>query len=143
MSRYQASFGFGGGFTPILRNILFINVIVFIITLNPSLHNLLSSWFALQSDAVLYQFQIWRLATYMFLHGDFMHILFNMFFLWMFGRELEYEWGPKEFLKYYFICGIGAGLLNIIVSSSGQSVLPVPSMGLWSPTHYYIQIVKY
>ena len=118
MSYYRKSFGFGGGITTVLRNILFSNIIVFIITLNPSLYNSVSSWFALQSDAVLYHFQIWRLVTYMFLHGDFLHILFNMFFLWMFGRELEHEWGGREFLKYYFICGIGAGLLNIIVSSS-------------------------
>jgi len=118
MSYNRTSFGFGGGLTPVLRNILFSNIIVFIITLNPSLYNSVSSWFALQSDAVLYHFQIWRLATYMFLHGDFLHILFNMFFLWMFGRELEYEWGGREFLKFYFICGIGAGLLNIVVSSS-------------------------
>ena len=118
MSYYRSSFGLGGGLTQVLRNILFANVIVFIITLNPNLYMTISSWFALQSDAVFYHFQVWRLVTYLFLHGGFIHVFFNMFFLWMFGRELEREWGSREFLKYYFICGIGAGLLNIMVSSS-------------------------
>ena len=118
MSYYRTSFGLGGSFTPVLRNLLFANVIVFIISLNPNLRTLLSSWFALQSDAVFYHFQVWRLVSYLFLHGGFLHILFNMFFLWMFGRDLEHQWGGREFLKYYLICGIGAGLLNIMVSSS-------------------------
>ena len=118
MAQYRAGFGIGGALTPVVKNILLANVLVFIITLNPSLYYTISSLFALQSGEVFNNFQIWRLASYMFLHGDFWHIFFNMFVFWMFGRELEQEWGGREFLKYYFICGIGAGLLNILLTSA-------------------------
>lgn len=61
---------------------------------------------------------IWQLVTYMFLHDASrllsFHLLFNMLGLWMFGRELERDWGSREFLKYYFICGIGAGLVTLL-----------------------------
>ncbi|MEW5874027.1 MAG: rhomboid family intramembrane serine protease [Candidatus Zixiibacteriota bacterium] len=56
---------------------------------------------------------VWQIFTYMFLHGGFMHILFNMFGLWMFGRDIEQAWGSREFLKYYLICGVGAGLVTV------------------------------
>jgi membrane associated rhomboid family serine protease len=117
---YQRSgFGVGGRLTPAVKNILFANGIIFLIGwLNPSLGFTLSKYFALSAYDVFNRFEIWQLVTYMFLHGDFWHIFFNMFVFWMFGSELEAEWGSKEFLKYYFICGIGAGLLNIILTAS-------------------------
>lgn len=61
---------------------------------------------------VIGAFQLWRPVTYLFLHGSFFHLLINLFTLWMFGRELEALWGTKDFLKFYFICGVGAGVLN-------------------------------
>jgi membrane associated rhomboid family serine protease len=66
------------------------------------------------SPAMVANGAVWQLVTYMFLHGNLLHILFNMLALWMFGRELEYDWGSREFLKYYFICGIGAGLVTLV-----------------------------
>ncbi len=57
-----------------------------------------------------------QMITYMFMHGGFQHLLFNMFALWMFGRVLEQVWGPKRFLIYYMITGIGAGLIQLIVT---------------------------
>ncbi len=62
-------------------------------------------------------FELWQLVSYMFLHGDFTHLLFNMFALWMFGRQLEYDLGSKRFLTYYLLTGIGAGVLNLLVMS--------------------------
>ena len=59
---------------------------------------------------------MWQLVTYIFLHGGFFHILFNMFGLYMFGSELEATWGTREFAKFFFICGIGAGILTVIAS---------------------------
>ena len=59
---------------------------------------------------------IWQLATYMFLHGGMFHILFNMLALWMFGAELERIWGTRYFLKFYFVTGIGAGMLTVLFS---------------------------
>ncbi len=53
---------------------------------------------------------VWQLATYLFLHGGLMHILFNMLTLWMFGADLERDWGTRRFLRYYFLCGVGAGV---------------------------------
>ena len=60
------------------------------------------------------QFGIYQLLTYMFMHGGFTHLLFNMFTLWMFGSVMELTWGPKRFLIFYLVCGIGAGLLQEI-----------------------------
>ncbi len=59
---------------------------------------------------------VWQPATYLFLHGSFMHLLFNIFALWMFGVPIESEWGAREFLKYYFICGIGAALCSVALN---------------------------
>lgn len=57
-------------------------------------------------------FRLYQLVTYMFMHGGFMHLFFNMFALWMFGCVVESVWGPKKFLFYYIVCGIGAGLFQ-------------------------------
>src|SRR2546421_8866110 len=65
---------------------------------------------------VLKHFAIWQLATYMFLHGGIEHILFNMLALWMFGTTLEQDWGTRRFLKYYFLCGIAAGICDVVVN---------------------------
>src|SRR6202008_2569552 len=60
-------------------------------------------------------FYPWQLFTYMFMHGGLMHLLFNMFALWMFGMELENTWGSRKFMLYYLICGVGAGLSNLFI----------------------------
>jgi membrane associated rhomboid family serine protease len=60
-------------------------------------------------------FKPWQFVTYMFLHGDFGHLFFNMFALWMFGYALENIWGPRRFLFYYFVTGIGAALIHYFV----------------------------
>ncbi len=63
-------------------------------------------------------FYPWQLVTYGFMHGDFMHIFFNMFMLWMFGRELEIVMGRWRFLTYYMVCVVGAGIVQLIVATS-------------------------
>jgi membrane associated rhomboid family serine protease len=68
---------------------------------------------------------IWQLFTYMFLHGGFMHLLFNMFALWMFGRDLEHDWGTREFMKFYLVCGVGAGVVTQIALWGS----PIPTIG--------------
>jgi membrane associated rhomboid family serine protease len=115
--------GAPGLLPPAIKNIMYVNGVIFLMQMiNPSLENLLFNLFALSQSDLIFQFKIWQLATYMFLHGNFMHIFFNMFILWMFGAELEREWGTRQFLKYYFICGIGAGITVILVS-------PFPTIG--------------
>jgi len=59
---------------------------------------------------------VWQPVTYLFMHGDLWHILFNMLTLWMFGADLEREWRLRRFLKYYFLCGAGAGVCVIVVN---------------------------
>ena len=56
-----------------------------------------------------------QLVTYMFMHGGFSHIFFNMFAVWMFGRTLEMVFGSKRFLNYYLVCGIGAGIVQEVI----------------------------
>jgi membrane associated rhomboid family serine protease len=60
-------------------------------------------------------FHFYQIFTYMFLHGGFSHVFFNMFALWMFGRVMENVWGPRKFLFYYLLCGIGAALTQEIM----------------------------
>jgi len=57
---------------------------------------------------------LWQLATYIFLHGGITHLLFNLLALWMFGGELESYWGSRKFLRYFFFCGIGAGICTVL-----------------------------
>jgi membrane associated rhomboid family serine protease len=61
-------------------------------------------------------FEPFQLVTYMFMHANFWHIFFNMLALWMFGTEIEYIWGPRRFLVYYLICGLGAAGLHFIIT---------------------------
>lgn len=74
--------------------------------------------FALSPRAVLGHLAVWQLVTYMFLHSPagFSHILFNMLALWMFGATLERDWGTKRFLTFYFVCGVGAGICDILAN---------------------------
>jgi membrane associated rhomboid family serine protease len=72
--------------------------------------------FYLVPAQVVTTFAFWQVVTYMFFHGGFMHILWNMLTLWMFGAELERMWGTAKFLRFYFACGIGAGLTVILVT---------------------------
>ena len=97
------------------KNLLVINVLAYLATWvfgrsGIDLTSLLGLHFFLASDFRVYQF-----LTYMFLHGGFTHILFNMFALWMFGSVIERVWGPKKFIFYYIVCGVGAGLTQELV----------------------------
>lgn len=99
----------------ITKNLLIINVLAFLATMVLELRGVdLNEWgglhFFLASDFHLFQF-----ITYQFLHGSFMHLFFNMFALWMFGGVVENVWGPKKFLFYYILCGIGAGICQELV----------------------------
>ncbi len=75
--------------------------------------------------SVFADFYPWQLVTYGFLHGSPIHLIFNMFMLWMFGRELELMMGARRFLIYYMTCVIGAGVIQIVVSALEGSPYPV------------------
>lgn len=79
-------------------------------------NNTIFDLFGLSSAGVLENFYVWQPLTYMFLHSaSIWHILFNCLIVWFIGSELEKIWGSREFLKYYLICGVGAGILYIFV----------------------------
>ena len=100
----------------VVKNLLIINAIFYLGTwaADVAWHIDLSDYLGLHyigaSDFRPYQF-----ITYMFMHGNFAHLFFNMFALWMFGNSIENVWGPKRFLIFYFVCGIGAGLTQELV----------------------------
>lgn len=105
---------------PVVKNLLIINGLVFLAQLTfeqvfkMDLADYLGMHFWGSS-----KFNPAQLVTYMFLHGDFSHILFNMFPLWMFGSTLENVWGGKRFLTYYMITGVGAALIQMLVQWIG------------------------
>ncbi len=86
-------------------------------------------WFGLSPYFVLHKFYVWQLATYLFLHGGWFHIGFNLYALWMFGSDLEASWGGKKFLVYFFVTGIGAGILDVILNDLFRSSVPTVTIG--------------
>jgi len=101
---------------PIIKNLIIVNVLVFLLqyTFQRSGSHYIENYFALH-DIRSDFFKPHQVITYMFLHGGFAHIFWNMLILWMFGSILENYWGPKGFLTFYIVCGIGAALLHLIV----------------------------
>src|SRR5712692_3600289 len=89
--------------------------------------------FGLVPSAAIPGLRIWQPFTYIFLHGGVGHLLINMLWLWMFGRELELVWGKRRFLNYFFLCGVGAGLINVFVKVIpmlwGHRPSDIPSIG--------------
>lgn len=99
----------------VTKNLIIINILCFLGNIVAQrygfeLNEYLGLHFFLAED-----FNLAQLFTYMFMHANFQHIFFNMFAVWMFGRVLEQAWGPRRFLFYYIVCGIGAGLVQELV----------------------------
>jgi len=72
-------------------------------------------------DGAAPRFELWQLVSYAFLHGGIFHLLVNMYVLWLFGSRIEQAWGSKAFVIYYFVCVIGAGLVQLFVASQAVS----------------------
>ncbi len=101
--------------TPIVLNLIIINAIVFFAQMafgGMQTLNKVNDLFALHHYKSE-MFKPHQLVTHMFMHGGLFHILFNMLGLWMFGTMLERIWGPKRFLIFYLVCGLGAGLAQM------------------------------
>lgn len=111
----SVAYSFGPGpITPAVKYLIIANVAMFLLSLivgRPIIDAL-----GLTPQDVLTRYFLWQPMTYLFLHGDPLHILFNLLGIWMFGVELERLWGTKQFVRYYAITGIGAGLTVIAVS---------------------------
>lgn len=112
---------FGGA----IRTIIVINVAVYLVMMLFGLQRFFSFNFGLVPRSVIGKGYVWQLVTYLFVHGGFWHLFWNMFVLWMFGTEIENYWGKKEFFKYYFITGVGAGVITLLCSIGS----PVPVVG--------------
>ena len=120
---------------PVVLNLIIINALMLLATeLLPVGNRIVGALALFNVESPL--FHSYQLVTYMFLHGGFSHLFFNMFALWMFGRTLEYELGSKRFLTYYMVCGVGAGVLQLLVGwleyrygNLGMMALMVPTVG--------------
>lgn len=101
--------------SPLVKKLIIINVGFWFlaqILLDKLLSVPITSYLSLIPHSFLFELQIWRAFTYMFLHSfEPLHIVFNMIILWFVGSELEFRWGQKYFLTYYLICGVGAALI--------------------------------
>jgi membrane associated rhomboid family serine protease len=110
--------------TPIVLNLIIINALIFIAQM------VLDKTIGLTNYIALYSYQSdffkpYQLVTHMFAHdpGNFFHILFNMYALWMFGAVLERVWGPKKFLIFYLVCGLAAGLAQMFTMGPNGSAV--------------------
>lgn len=98
-----------------IKIIIIVNVVLFGLTWVPGMHDKMFELLALYFPKNAH-FRYWQLVTNMFMHGGVAHILFNMYGLWMFGTPLEKLWGRSRFLFFYFLSGIGAGVIYLLVN---------------------------
>lgn len=100
---------------PVVKNLIIANTLIFLATWLLPAEIIDDRFFALYwfGSPLFHSYQY---ITYMFLHGGFGHLFFNMFALWMFGRTLEYELGSRRFIIYYLVCGVGAALIQMLVA---------------------------
>jgi membrane associated rhomboid family serine protease len=136
MPRYrQVAYSFGPPLTRMVKWLILVTSGAFILTyiplqiFGPNYFGYPFAWFALRTNDVVHRFYLWELVTYLFLHGGWFHIIFNMFALWMFGSDLESLWGSKKFLFYYFLTGIGAGVFDVTLGVLFPSPVPTATIG--------------
>jgi membrane associated rhomboid family serine protease len=128
MSRYNRSTSSGIGYPPWTRAVKTLVIACAITWLVQIIAgDSFTSRFGLVPRDVTQNWHVWQLFSYIFLHDRYnvLHILFNMLGLWMFGSALEDIWGSRQFMKFFFICGIGAGILMVLLSPSS----PFPTIG--------------
>ncbi len=109
-------------FPPAIKHLLIINILVFVALNTPVISIFIFKYGALWpiNSGMFYP---WQLVTYLFLHGGIAHIFFNLFALWLFGQGIENLWGTKRFVIYYFICGVGAAVIQLIIGAGGAPVI--------------------
>ena len=101
-------------FTDAIKILVSVNFGIFLLQTIARTEGLFFPLFGLVPKLVWSEFMLWQPFTYLFFHGGIWHVLINMFVLWMFGSELERLWGKNHFLKFYFVTGIGAGLITML-----------------------------
>jgi rhomboid family protein len=138
---YGYRFDIGGYFPRAIKTICLVCVGVFFIQEISQLlfhsegWNFWLLWFGLIPSSVTHGF-VWQPFTYLFLHSGIMHILLNLLFLAMFGADLEHMWGSRRFYTYFFLCGVGAGIIDVIVRMilvstklAGHNLVTIPTIG--------------
>src|SRR4051812_47225063 len=118
-------------FPPGLKWLIISNVAVFILYFVGGgwVQRHLTVLFALYPEGAIRSLFVWQLFTYMFLHGGVTHLLFNMLTLWFFGTQLERDWGTRRFLKYYFLCGMAAGVCVLVANLLTRDVPTIGASG--------------
>jgi membrane associated rhomboid family serine protease len=124
-------------FPPALKWLIIANVAVFVIDwllggvfiAGAPLRDHLHTLFGLYAGGAVRSLYVWQLVTYLFLHGSIGHLVFNMLALWFFGATLERDWGSKRFLKYYFLCGIAAGVCVLAADLLVRDVMTIGASG--------------
>jgi membrane associated rhomboid family serine protease len=101
-------------FTDAIKILVSVNFGIFLLQTIARTEGMFFPLFGLVPKLVWSEFMLWQPFTYLFFHGSIWHVLINMFVLWMFGSYLERLWGKKHFLKFYFVTGVGAGLVTMI-----------------------------
>lgn len=133
---YGYRFDIGEYFPRAVKTLCIVFVGVFLLQefsrllLGPDGWNFWLRWFGLSPYAAVHGLRVWQPFTYLFLHDGILHILLNLLYLAMFGADLEHMWGARKFYVYFFLCGIGAGLIDVAVKLSldphglGTSLIP-------------------
>jgi len=119
-NRPNLRFGPGESVPPVVARLIAVNTVAYLVQV------LAGDWVVREFGlipALVQRGEIWRLFTYQFLHGDAFHLALNMFVLWMFGSELAPRWGASFFLRYYFVCAVGGGVLFTLLR-----------LGTWIPS---------
>lgn len=114
-------------FTGAIKTIIIVNTAMYLLQLLSASQIDLIRIFGLSSSTVWPL--VWQPITYMFMHGGFWHLAINMFVLWMFGSGLESIWGKQDFLKYYFITGVGSGLVWLLFNIGGSNYILIGASG--------------
>lgn len=118
---YRESYGFGGyRLTPWVKRLIIANLAVFVMVNLVFRGTGLGRWLAFHPADVLNQ--PWTILTYMFVHGGFWHVFFNLLVLFFFGPPLEERWGSREFIKYYLVCGLGGAVLSFVFAFNSSVV---------------------
>jgi rhomboid family protein len=133
------NFDWRGFITPGVKLLVLVCSAVFLvqtladILLGPAATSWINHFFGLVPLGPIPGLRVWQPFTYIFLHGGLLHLLLNMLWLWMFGRELELVWGKRRFLNFFFLCGVGAGLIEMLVKAIpmfwGERPSDVPTIG--------------
>lgn len=108
------------GITPAVKWLIAANVAVMFLQLTIVGPGQMFSWLGFQLSDL--QGSWWKIFTYMFVHGDVVHLALNMYTLWLFGRRVEHVWSPGAFTRYYVWCGLGGWLFHLLVSRDGQLI---------------------